>query len=96
MSRSALTAEQFQKVQELLVEYNDSFAKQRFDVGHNTDLKIILTPEHDLPVYIQDPATPILLRDEILVELALMQYYGIVTLLSTSKYSSAIFAQRKS
>ena len=36
------------------------------------------------------------LRDEILVELALMQYYGIVTLLPNSKYSSLIFAQRKS
>ena len=54
-----------------------------------------LTPAHDLPVYVQSPPKPIHLRDEILVELALMQYYGIVTLLPNSKYSSPIFAQRK-
>ena len=55
-----------------------------------------MTPAHDLPVYVQSPPTPIHLRDEILVELALMQYYGIVTLLPNSKYSVPIFAQLKS
>ena len=83
-------------MQELLVEYYDIFAKHRFDVGYSTELKVKLTPEHDLPVYVQNPTTPIHLRVEILVELALMQYYGIVTLLSNSKYSSPIFAQRES
>ena len=58
-------------------------------------MKVKLTPADDLPVYVQSPPSPIHLRDEILVELALMQYYGIVTLLSNSKYSSPIFAQRK-
>ena len=38
--------------------------------------------------------TPIHLREK-LVELALMQYYGIVTLLPNSEYSSPILAQRK-
>ena len=83
-------------MQELIVEYNDIFAKHRFDVGYNTELRVKLTPAHDLPVYIQSQPTPIHLRDEILVELALMQYYGIVTLLPNSKYSIPIFAQRKS
>ena len=47
-SRSALTAEQFQAMRELLVDYIDIFAKHRFDVGYNTELKFKLTPEHDL------------------------------------------------
>ena len=72
-------------MQHLLIEYYDIFAKHRFDVGYNTELKVKLTPAHDSPVYVQSPPTPILLRDEILVELALMQYYGIVTLLPYSK-----------
>ena len=59
-------------------------------------MKVKLTPAHDLPVYVQSPPTPIHLRDEILVELALMQYYGIVTLLPKSKHSGPMFAQRKS
>ena len=82
-------------MQLLLIEYYDIFAKHDFDVGYNTELKVKLTPAHALPVYVQSPPTPIHLRDEILVELALMQYYGIVTLLPNSKYSSPIFAQRK-
>ena len=60
-----------------------------------TQLKIKLTPEHDLPVYVQGPPTPIHLRDELHVELALMHYYGIITTLSQSKYSSPLFAHRK-
>ena len=95
-SKSALTAEQIQEMQKLLVEYYDIFAKHRFDVGYNIELNVKLTPAHDLSVYVQSPPTPIHLRDEILVELALMQNYGMVTLLPKSKYSSPIFAQRKS
>ena len=78
-----------------MIEYYDIFAKHCFDVGYNTELKVKLTPAHDLPVYVQSAPTPNHLRDEILVELALMQYYGIVTLLPNSKYSSPIFAKRK-
>ena len=94
-SKSSLNADQIAGMQHLLIEYYDILAKHRFDVGYNTELKVKLTPAHDLPVYVQSPPTPIHLRDEFLVELALMQYYGIVTLLPISKYSSPIFAQRK-
>ena len=94
-SKSALNADQIAEMQHLSIECYDIFAKHRFDVGYNTELKVELTPAHDLPVYVQTPPTPIHLRDEILVELALMQYYGIVTLLPNSKYRSPIFAQRK-
>ena len=77
------------------MEFSDIFAKHRFDVGFNTELKIKLTSEHELPVYGQSSQTPIYLRDELLVELALKHYYNLITTLSHSKYSSPIFAQRK-
>ena len=54
-----------------------------------------LTPEHDEPVYTQSPPTPIHLREELQVELALLQYFGIFTSLNHSEYSSPIFAHRK-
>ena len=73
----------------------DIFAKRRLDVGYNTELIVNLTPAHDLPVYVQSLPTPILFRDEVLLELALTQNYGIVTLLPHSKYSCPIFAQRE-
>ena len=53
------------------------------------------TPEHDQPVYTQSPPTHIHLREELQVELALLQYFGIITSLNHSKYSTPIFAHRK-
>ena len=57
-----LNADQKRQLEEFLVEYHDVFAKHRFDVGYNTELKIKLTPEHPLPVYVQCPPPPIHLR----------------------------------
>ena len=49
-----------------------------------------------LPVYVQGPPAPSHLRDEILIELAILQYFNIRTTLSHSKYSSPIFVHQKS
>ena len=92
---SLLTPSQQLQVEELLVKYNSIFARHRFDFGMNTDFKVKLTPQHQEPVYSQSLPTPTNLKDDLLVELALMQEYGIITTLPHSKYSSPIFAQRK-
>ena len=92
---SASTEDQRSKVEDLLVDFSDIFAKHRFDVGYNSDLKIKLKPEHTRPLYTQGPPTPIHLRHELTVELVLMHYYGLITTLSHSKYSSPLFAHRK-
>ena len=89
----ALNDEQKAVVGELLVEFSDFFAKHRFDVGYNTDLKIKLTPKSIL-IYAQGPPTPIHIRKELQVELALMHYYGLIKTLSQSRYSNPLFAQR--
>ena len=96
MDTCVLNTDQKRQLEDFLVEYHDAFAKRRFDVGYNTELKIKLTPEHPLPVYVQGPPAPIHLRDEILVELALLQCFNIITTLSHSKYSSPIIVHRKS
>ena len=92
---SKFKSKQIEECEHLLIEYCDIFAKQRFDVGYNTELKTKLTPEHDLPVYVQGPPTPIHLRDKLQIELALMHYYGLLTTLSQSKHSSPLFAHKK-
>ena len=46
-------------------------------------------------MYTQGPPTPIHYRDEVLVELAFLQYWGVITTMTYSKYSSPIFAVRK-
>ena len=58
-------------------------------------MKIKLTPEHSNPVSIQNPPTTFHLGGEMIIEVALLQYYGIITTLTISKYSSPVFAQRK-
>ena len=47
-------------------------------------------------MYVQGPPAPIHLRDEILIELALLQIFNIITTLSHSQYSSPIFFHRES
>ena len=92
---SLLSPSQQAQVEELLVKYNSIFARHRLDIGMNTDFKVKLTPQHREPVYSQSLPTPTNLKDDLLVELALMKEYGIITTLPFSKYSSPIFAQRK-
>ena len=94
--KSVLTSEQRAEVQQLLINYHDVFAKHPFDIGYSTDFPVKLTPEPDQLVYTQGPPTPIHLRDELHVQLALFPYFGLITTLPYSKYSSALFAKRKS
>ena len=57
--------------------------------------KINLTPTKDEPAYAQGLLCPINLKEDLAVELALAQYYGIITTLPFSKYANPIFTQRK-
>ena len=90
-----LTEREKQAIEDNLVEYHDFFAKHRMDNGMNTEFKVKLTPKDDKAVYSQSLPMPIHLKEHLIVELALMQKYGIITLLPFSKYASPIFAQRK-
>ena len=65
------------------------------DIGMNTEFKVKLTPKDDKAVYSQSLPMPIHLKEDLIVELALIHKYGIITVLPFSKYASPIFAQRK-
>ena len=84
-----------QAVENILVEYHDIFARHRMDIWMNTEFKVRLTPKDDKAMYSQDLPMPIHLEEDLIVELALMHKYGIITVLPFSKYASPIFAQRK-
>ena len=43
-SKLSIKADQIAEMQHILIEYYDIFAKHRFDVGYNTELKVKLTP----------------------------------------------------
>ena len=86
-----LNVDQKRQLEIFLVENHDMFAKHRFDVGYNTELKTKLTPEHPLPVYVQSPPALFHLRFAILVGLALLRFFNVVSTLSQSRYRSPFF-----
>ena len=90
-----LTEEEKHAVENILVEYHDILARHRMDIGMNTEFKVRLTPKDDKAVYSQSLPMPIHLKEDLIVELALMHKYGIITVLPFSKYACPIFAQRK-
>ena len=61
----------------------------------NTEFQVKLTPKDDKAVYSQILPMPIHLKEDLIVELALMRKYGIITVLPFSKYASPIFTQEK-
>ena len=65
------------------------------DIGMNTEFKVKLTPKDDKAVYSESLPLPIHLKDDLIVELALMHKYGIITVLPFSKYAKPIFPQKK-
>ena len=92
---STLQPEAKQVVENLTLEFHDISARHRFDIGINTEFKVQLTPLDNRPAHSQSLPAPINLKHDILVELALLHKYGIITTLPFSKYASPIFAQRK-
>ena len=83
-----------QAIEDILVEYHDIFAGHRMDIGMNTEFKVKLTPKDDKAVNGQNLTMPIHPKEDLIVELAQMHKYGIITVLPFSKYASTIFAQR--
>ena len=78
-----------------LVNHHSGIARHRLDIGINTDFNVELTPQHDKPVYSKSLPTPSNLRDDLLVDFALMHECGIITTPLFSKNPSPDFAQRK-
>ena len=84
-----------QAIEDILVDYHDIFARHRMDIGLNTEFRVKLTPGDGKAVYNKILPIPIHLKEDLIVELALMHKYGIITVLPFSKYASPILAQRK-
>ena len=94
-TNSTLQPNAKQAVENLFVEFHDDFARHRFDIGINTEFKVQLTSLDNRPAYSQSLPAAISLKDDILVELALLHKCGIITTLPFSNYASPIFAQTK-
>ena len=94
-TNTLFTKTEKEAIEKFLAEYHDIFARQRKDTGMNTEFKVTLTPKDDKAVFSQSLPMPIHLKEGLIVELTLMHKFGIITVLTFSKYASPIFAQRK-
>ena len=84
-----------QAVENNLVEYHDVFARQKMDIGVNTEFKVKLTPKDDKAVCSQNLPRLFYLKKDLIVKLALANNNGTITVLPFSKEASPIFAQRQ-
>ena len=87
-----LQPDEIARIEDLLVEFHDIFARHQFDIGMNEEFKVKLTPKDYSPAYSLNLPTSIILKEDILVEVALQQRYGIVKTLPLSKYAGPNFA----
>ena len=95
LTDTRLTETEKEAIEDILVDLHDIFARDRMDIGMNTEFKVKLTPKDNKAVYGQSLPTSIHLREDLIVDLAQMHKYGKITVLPFSKYASPIFAQRK-
>ena len=72
-----------------------TYLQHTMDNGMNTEFKVKIKSKDDKAVYNQRLPMPIHLKEDLIVEVALMDKYGIITVLPFSKYASPIIAQRK-
>ena len=68
-----LTEIEKEAVENIVVEYHDIFARHRMDIGMNTEFKVKLTPKGGRAVCSQSLPVSIQLKNDLIVELALMQ-----------------------
>ena len=76
---STLSSDEKRKIEELLVDFHNIFARYRFDIGMNEEFKVKLTPRDNSPAYSQSLPALIIVKEDILVELAMLHKYGIIT-----------------
>ena len=69
---SALDNKARQGIEEILVTILDIFARHRSGIGINNGVKVRLTPIDESTAYCQISPTPINLKEDITVELALL------------------------
>ena len=89
---SFLQPNEIARIEDLLDEFHDIFARHRFDIGMNEEFKVTVAPKDDSLAYSR--SLPINLKEDIHVELALLHRYGIKTTLPFSNYASPIFVEK--
>ena len=92
LDESLLNEDNNAKVELLLVKYHSIFARHWLDIGINAELKHNNMKNQSLQIF----PNPTILKEKFLVEVALVQEYGIITTFLFADCWSLIFLQFKS
>ena len=90
-----LQPDEIARIEDLLVEIHNFSEQHRFDIMKNEEFKVKPTPKDAFPAFSQSLPQPISLKEDILVLLALIHRYGIISTLPFSKYAGPIFAHKQ-
>ena len=90
-----LTETEREAIDDILVEYNDRFARHRTDIGMNLEFEVQITPKGDIVVYNHRLQIVIHSKRDLNIELVVMHSNGIMTVPPCSSYASPILAQWK-
>ena len=74
-----------QRIEQLLVKFRQLFARNPVDIVSKTDFRVEFMPRPDKPIYAQSLKTPSNMKTEILVKVAQIQEYGLITTLHLAK-----------
>ena len=85
---TVITQTKKQAIEIIPVEYHDFLVRHRLDFEMNSEFLLKLTPKYDEAVYSEDLSLLIYLNKDLIVELALLLKFGILTALPSSKYAS--------
>ena len=91
-TNTLLTETEKQAYEDFVVDYLDIFARHRMNVETYTEFKMKLTPRDDIAVYSQNLPMPIRLKEDLIVEMALMHKYGIIAVVN---FASRTFAYKR-
>ena len=95
---STLQLDEIARIEDLLVEFHDIFARHRFDLGVNEKFMVKLTPKDNSPAYSQSLPTPINLKevfhDKLLLTQLLMHQQQIRLRLLLKSLPNILFCQQ--
>ena len=77
-----------------MLENQNIVVRHRIDIGMNTEFKLKLTSRDEKAFYSRNLPARMQLKEDLIIELALMHNFGIITVLHFPKKARPSFAQK--
>ena len=95
LTDTLLTEAKKQAIEDNLVASHNISNRHKMDIELNTQFIVKLAPKNEKVDFSQSISMPFHLKENLSVQLALMQIFGIIAVLPFSNYAIPVFPQRK-